>query len=573
MKLERPEEICVRTDGPPPAKRRRVAAPKVRTTEHVDLENPTEQGEAHLERLFSALRKKKKIVVIAGAGISVSAGIPDFRSSTGLFTTLRGDHKLKGSGKQLFDASVYKHDSSTSSFHDMLRDLAAHTAQAKPTAFHHMLASLAQEGRLLRLYTQNIDCLDTNMPPLTTVVPLNHKGPWPKTIQLHGGLDKMVCSKCGGLETFDPTLFQGPEPPPCKSCLELEEVRIAHAGKRSHGVGKLRPRIVLYNEHHPDQDAIGSVSEADIRKVPDAVIVVGTTLKVPGVRRIVKEMCQVTRSRRDGLTAWINLDPEPQGVDLKDCWDLVIRGKCDHVAELINLPHWDEQDIGDDYMQEKERSARASGLEVLLRQKRKASEETECSQSTYSSDVTSRLVEQAQRGGGIPTPSASPKPRKSLPVKPLPKGKTKQSKLAFGNESTATVSKENTKVNTMPPAKSTKPRKSTKATKLTKAAPPKPVRNNLAATFKATKNVVAASIKKENPHDEHLDSLRRSSRSRSASLPLGAPVLPSLRPTSQGNLNGKYASGKETTPESMISTHKGTISPTSKPRSMGHLLD
>jgi NAD-dependent histone deacetylase SIR2 len=61
-------------DGPPPAKRRRVAAPKVRTTEHVDLENPTEQGEAHLERLFSALRKKKKIVVIAGAGISVSAG-------------------------------------------------------------------------------------------------------------------------------------------------------------------------------------------------------------------------------------------------------------------------------------------------------------------------------------------------------------------------------------------------------------------------------------------------------------------------------------------------------------------
>jgi NAD-dependent histone deacetylase SIR2 len=436
-----------------------------------------------------------------------------------------------------------------------------------------MLASLAEEGRLLRLYTQNIDCLDTNLPPLATIVPLNHKGPWPKTIQLHGGLDKMVCSKCGNLEAFDPSLFEGPEPPPCKSCLELEEVRIAHAGKRSHGVGKLRPRIVLYNEHHPDQDAIGSVSEADIRKVPDAVIVVGTTLKVPGVRRIVKEMCQVTRSRRDGVTAWINLDPEPQGVDLKDCWDLVIRGECDHVAELINLPHWDEQDIGDHYMQQRERPASAPGLEVLLQRKRKASEETESSQSTFASEVASRLVEQAQRGGGIPTPSASPKPRKSLPVKPLPKGKTKQSKLAFGNNSTATASKENAKPTTVPPANITKSRKSTKATKVAKAAPPKLVRNNLATTFKATKNVVAATVKNEKLHDENLEGLRRSSRSRSASLPLKATALPNLRPTQQGNADVKYTLGKETTPELMISTYKGTISPTSKPRSMGHLID
>jgi NAD+-dependent protein deacetylase SIR2 len=54
------------------------------------------------------LSQAKRIVVVAGAGISVAAGIPDFRSSTGLFSTLRADTKFKPSGKALFDVSVYK---------------------------------------------------------------------------------------------------------------------------------------------------------------------------------------------------------------------------------------------------------------------------------------------------------------------------------------------------------------------------------------------------------------------------------------------------------------------------------
>lgn len=69
------DEIRVRTDGPPPSKRRRITAPpKPRTTAYVDLENSGEEEDGSLGRLLSALRKKKKIVVIAGAGISVSAG-------------------------------------------------------------------------------------------------------------------------------------------------------------------------------------------------------------------------------------------------------------------------------------------------------------------------------------------------------------------------------------------------------------------------------------------------------------------------------------------------------------------
>jgi NAD-dependent histone deacetylase SIR2 len=74
MRSETTEGLWARSDGPPPAKRRKVAARKERTTEYIDLENNTEEGEVELERLLHALRKKKRIVVIAGAGISVAAG-------------------------------------------------------------------------------------------------------------------------------------------------------------------------------------------------------------------------------------------------------------------------------------------------------------------------------------------------------------------------------------------------------------------------------------------------------------------------------------------------------------------
>lgn len=67
-------KILVRGSDPPPEKRRKVAEKKPRTTEHIDLETPNEALDAQMERLLYVLRRKKKIVVIAGAGISVSAG-------------------------------------------------------------------------------------------------------------------------------------------------------------------------------------------------------------------------------------------------------------------------------------------------------------------------------------------------------------------------------------------------------------------------------------------------------------------------------------------------------------------
>lgn len=599
-------EIQVRTDDAPPAKRRKVAERKPRTTESLDLDKRDEPAEAQLDRLLSVLRRKKKIVVIAGAGISVSAGsestlscpmalpvflplpgalsltcnsVPDFRSSQGLFATLKDKHKIKGGGKSLFDASVYKDNKSTAEFHNMVRDLSRLTKEAKPTAFHHMLATIASEGRLMRLYSQNVDCLDTSLEPLVTNIPLNSKGPWPTTIQLHGGLGKMQCTLCNKVAKFDGSLFQGPEPPICTACEEHDHIRTEFGGKRSHGVGRLRPRMVLYNEYNPDEDAIGAVSQADLRKVPDAVIVVGTSLKVPGVRRIVKELCLATRSKRDGFTAWINLDPVPLTPDMKDLWDLVVRGKCDDIASLLNLPRWDEEDVGPDreaYMvsgsQERELQCEhrlnRDKFDVVLDGGKRTREHF--SEDEYDAlDFKSKLVDKVQEKA-LPTPSASPRPGSPLPRKTLPKSKTKQSTLSFGIQAADSV-----------PAAAALPLPGKRGRGRPKKDAAKP-KNEISKAFRATKG---APITKGIKIKEPLDHIKIESEAFDPPSPAVPGTLPSLRPHEKKGIDNFVYQPADASDDSDLSFHSvlsqpeeeagrdETISSGSRPKGMGHLMD
>lgn len=249
----------------------------------------------------------------------------------------------------------------------MVSTMSRLTKDAKPTAFHHMLATIAKEDRLLRLYTQNIDGIDTALEPLRTSIPLRKDADnkWPRTVQLHGGLDKMVCSKCHELADFDADLFSGPTPPLCSRCEEINDIRTNHEGKRSHGIGRLRPRLVLYNEHNPDDMAIGAVTRDDLRKRPDAVIVVGTGLDVPGVRRIAREMCGVVRDRRGGVAIWINKDFPQASKNLEDCFDIIVRGTCDEVANRAAMRHWDEPDEEETCSEVSDEDARkASAVQV-----------------------------------------------------------------------------------------------------------------------------------------------------------------------------------------------------------------
>ena len=75
------------------------------------------------------------------------------------------------------------------------------------------------------------------------------------------------------------------------------------------------------------------MSNADIRArpPPDLVMVVGTSLKIPGTKRIVKETINAVHHTPRGKAIWINLDPPPS----KD-FDIWIKGDCQRIPELFN---------------------------------------------------------------------------------------------------------------------------------------------------------------------------------------------------------------------------------------------
>lgn len=104
------------------------------------------------------LRTRKNIMVITGAGISTSLGIPDFRSATGLYSKL--GEKMRKVGiddpQDVFNIDTFKSDPSI--FFSIASDILPETDTYSPT--HAFIAMLEKRGKLLVNYTQNIDNLE-----------------------------------------------------------------------------------------------------------------------------------------------------------------------------------------------------------------------------------------------------------------------------------------------------------------------------------------------------------------------------------------------------------------------------
>ena len=111
-----------------------------------------------LSHVVSAIKKSKKIIVITGAGISVSSGIPDFRSKDiGLYNTLDCELYNIPSAELLFDYEFFRIDAEP--FYKFAGKLVPDD-NLKPSPCHNFIASLEAQGKLLRNYTQNVDGLE-----------------------------------------------------------------------------------------------------------------------------------------------------------------------------------------------------------------------------------------------------------------------------------------------------------------------------------------------------------------------------------------------------------------------------
>ena len=76
-------------------------------------------------------------------------------------------------------------------------------------------------------------------------------------------------------------------------------MRTDYNRKRSYNIKRLRPRIIFYNKYNPDEEAIGIIININFKFRFNTIIIVGINIKIPDIRRIIREIYKVIKGRRD----------------------------------------------------------------------------------------------------------------------------------------------------------------------------------------------------------------------------------------------------------------------------------
>lgn len=196
--------------------------------------------EDKIEKLTELIRHSNNIVFFGGAGISTASGIPDFRSSNGLYSKkLNRNFTPEQAVSHTFFVRYPEE------FYDFYKKNLIYP-EARPNACHAALAKLEQMGKLRAVVTQNIDGL--------------HQAAGSKKVfELHGSVHRNFCTGCHKFYAAD-FILASEGIPVCEVC-----------GKT------VKPDVVLYEEGLDEQvlsGAIRAISEAEV------LIIGGTSLVV-----------------------------------------------------------------------------------------------------------------------------------------------------------------------------------------------------------------------------------------------------------------------------------------------------
>ncbi|ODQ50354.1 SIR2-domain-containing protein [Saitoella complicata NRRL Y-17804] len=242
------------------------------------------------------IRNAKNIIVLTGAGISTSLGIPDFRSDTGIYA------KLAECGlndpQEMFDIDVFRSDPSI--FYSFARLILPPSSSSRFTPTHAFIRLLQDKGKLLTNYTQNIDGVES-------VAGIRGE----KLVQCHGSFGGAGCVTCGykcpGEVIFGD--IRAGRIPKCPLCLENPPMTTTtKKGKKrteneeeeeeedvDPSLGVMKPDITFFGEPLPptfSSRLLGSPTPSTSPpRTPDAeccdlLIAIGTSLKVSPVSEI-----------------------------------------------------------------------------------------------------------------------------------------------------------------------------------------------------------------------------------------------------------------------------------------------
>ncbi|KAM6093376.1 NAD-dependent protein deacetylase sirtuin-1 isoform 2-T2 [Theristicus caerulescens] len=202
------------------------------------------------------LQECKKVMVLTGAGVSVSCGIPDFRSRDGIYARLAVDFPDLPDPQAMFDIEYFRKDPRP--FFKFAKEI--YPGQFQPSLCHKFIALMDKEGKLLRNYTQNIDTLEQ-------VAGIQ------RIIQCHGSFATASCLICKykvDCEVVRGDIFNQVVPR-CPRCPPDEPLAI------------MKPDIVFFGENLPEQ--FHRAMKYDKNEV-DLLIVIGSSLKVRPVALI-----------------------------------------------------------------------------------------------------------------------------------------------------------------------------------------------------------------------------------------------------------------------------------------------
>ncbi len=200
-----------------------------------------------ISKAAELIRESNYTVVLSGAGISTSSGIPDFRSTTG--GLWQHFNPMEVASLSVFRTNPQK-------FFNWFRPMAKTIFEAKPNSAHFAIAKLEKLGFINEIITQNIDIL-------------HQKANSQEVHEVHGTISTMTCTSCfqkHQAKDYIREYIENSTIPLCSQCNQI-----------------LKPDVILFEEQLPKiiwEKAANAINKCDL------LIVVGSSLEVSPVSNL-----------------------------------------------------------------------------------------------------------------------------------------------------------------------------------------------------------------------------------------------------------------------------------------------